>query len=207
MGAGAERAVAATKTFVLSVTAVLHLLAAWDRDAALRSVLATFPVTLARCDAVDWSAAAQVLAGREHAFVVGRGPTLPIAREIALKLAEVPGIHAQAESAAELLHGPISIASPAMAALVLAGDPRSQQSIREAITRLRAAGAAVLLLSPELEAGDDSREVIVIPRAQHDLLQPIVSLCAMYPFLARLARERGRDPDRPPNLQKLTRTI
>jgi glucosamine--fructose-6-phosphate aminotransferase (isomerizing) len=132
---------------------------------------------------------------------------LPIARELALKLKEVPGIHAQAESAAELLHGPISIASPAMPAIVLAGDPRSRQSIRDAIARLRAAGAAVLLLSPELEAEDDGSEVIVIPRAEHDLLQPIVSLCAMYPFLAQLARARGRDPDRPPNLQKLTRTV
>lgn len=205
-GAGHEQAIAATKTFVLSVTAVLHLIAAWDRDATLRTALFGLRSTLESRPAIDWAAAGRKFSGSKHVFVVGRGPALPIAQELALKLEEVPGLHAEARSAAELLHGPIATASPATPAIVFAGDSHSEQSIREAIVRLRCAGAPVLLLAPTAKEGR-SDEVIDVPRAGHELLQPLVSLCTMYPFLAQLAHERGRDPDRSPNLAKSTRTL
>lgn len=203
--AGPERAIAATKTFMLSVSAALHLIAAWNRDAPLHAALAEFPETLERCKDVDCTIATRVLAGREHVFVVGRGPALPVAKELALKLEEVSGLPADAQSAAELLHGPISMASPRMVAIVLAGDRHSRESVRAATARLYAAGVAVLLLAPESEPADGG-EVIHVPEAGHELLQPLVSLYAMYPVLAQLARQRGRDPDRPPHLEKTTLT-
>jgi fructoselysine-6-P-deglycase FrlB-like protein len=60
---------------------------------------------------------------------------------------------ANAQSAAELLHGPIAMASRDMPAIVLAGDRHSRGSVRGA-----------------------------------------------------MARQRGRDPDRPPHLEKSIRT-
>lgn len=205
IGAGPERAVAATKTFVLSATAVLHLIATWGRDVLLSTALAELPAALERCAGVDWSPATRMLGSSAHVFVVGRGPALPVAQELALKLKEVPGLLAEAQSAAELLHGPISIASAGMPAIVFAGDRRSAESVREAVTQLHVAGAPVLLLAPESEPAYGV-EVIRVPDAGHELLQPLVSLCAMYPALAQLARERGRDPDRPPHVEKSTRT-
>lgn len=205
IGAGHEHAIAATKTFVLSATAVLHLIAAWTRDTALREALSGLPTVLARCSPRDCAAATRMFRDGAHVFVVGRGPALPMAKELALKLQEVAGLHAEAQSAAELLHGPIATACAATPAIVFAGDSHSEASVREAIGRLRAAGAAVLLLSPTAEPGG-SDEVIQVANAGHALLQPLVSLFAMYPFLAHLARERGRDPDRSPHLAKATRT-
>jgi glucosamine--fructose-6-phosphate aminotransferase (isomerizing) len=205
IGAGTERAIAATKTFMLSVTAALHLIAAWSRDEALEHALAALPQTLTRCGAENWTAAERALAGASHVFVIGRGPALPIAQELALKLVEVAGLDARAHSAAELLHGPLSLASADTPAIVFAGDRFSHDSVVEAAARLRAAGATVLVL----DAGADrapSGEPIEVPRAGHELLQPLVALNAAYPFIARLARERGRDPDRPPHLEKATLT-
>ena len=43
------------------------------------------------------------------AFVLGRGPGFAIAAEMALKFKETCGIHAEAYSAAEVLHGPAAI--------------------------------------------------------------------------------------------------
>jgi glucosamine--fructose-6-phosphate aminotransferase (isomerizing) len=205
MGAGAEHAIAASKTFALSVTAALHLLAAWGADEALRSALAVLPETLARCGAEDWTAAARALTGYGQLFVVGRGPGLPIARELALKLGEVAGVHAQAFSAAELLHGPISMASAATPAIVFAGDRSSHDSVLQAVAHLRAAGAAVVMLGSHASSATGA-DLVQVPAAGHKLLQPLVALYAAYPFLAQLARERGRDPDRPPHLEKATRT-
>jgi glucosamine--fructose-6-phosphate aminotransferase (isomerizing) len=199
IGAGPEHAVAATKTFVLSVTAALHLIAEWSRDQTLQGALAELPQMLAGRGAEDHTATVRALAGASQVFVVGRGPALPAARELALKLAEVAGLHARAHSAAELLHGPISLASVDTPAIVFAGDGRSRESVLEAADRLREAGATVLMLGGEDSGG-------ALPRAAHDLLRPLVTLYATYPLIAQLAHQRGRDPDRPPHLEKHTRT-
>jgi len=207
MGAGPELAVAATKTFLLSLTALLHLIAEWTRDSALVAALEELPATLTRCDRADWNAAVQLLAEHDDAFVVARGPMLPIGRELALKLKEVCGIHAEALSAAELLHGPISLASPSLPAIVLAGDAPTKASVDEAVSRLHAAGASVIFLSSHEEALGQQAHVVSVPKASDPLLQPVVTLHAAYPLTARIARARGRDPDHPPHLAKITRTI
>jgi glucosamine--fructose-6-phosphate aminotransferase (isomerizing) len=205
IGAGTERAIAATKTFMLSVTAALHLIAAWSRDEALERALAALPQTLTRCGAENWTAAERALARASHVFVVGRGPAFPVAQELALKLVEVAGLDARAHSAADLLHGPISLASADTPAIVFAGDRFGHHSVLDAAARLRAAGAPVLILGADAERAPGG-ELIEVPRAEHELLQPLVALNAAYPFIARLARERGRDPDRPPHLEKATLT-
>jgi glucosamine--fructose-6-phosphate aminotransferase (isomerizing) len=207
IGAGPERAVAATKTFVLSLTAIAHLVAVWSQDRELLGSLAALPTALDRCSAVEWAGAEEIFAGRDDCFVVGRGPSLPVAREIALKLKEVCGVHAEALSAAELLHGPIAIASPEFPVIALEGDDATRATVGAAIRRLRAAGAPVLLISDR----DDGRAAgvarVTIPAAPHPLLQPVVAAQAVYPFLAALASARSRDPDRPPHLEKVTRTL
>jgi glucosamine--fructose-6-phosphate aminotransferase (isomerizing) len=207
IGAGPERAVAATKTFILSLTAICHLVAAWSRDRELFEALAALPAALGRCGTVDWTGADEILAGDGDCYVVARGPSLPIAREIALKLKEVCGIHAEALSAAELLHGPIAIASPEFPVIVLQGDEVTRATVRAAIDRLRAAGAPVLLISGRAEDRARGVTAVTVPAAAHPLLQPLVAAQAAYPFLATLAAKRGRDPDRPPLLEKVTRTL
>jgi glucosamine--fructose-6-phosphate aminotransferase (isomerizing) len=205
IGAGQELATAATKSFLLSATAGLHLVAAWSRDAALLAALRMLPQRLLQQPATAQQEAIDALAHAHDAFVVGRGPTLPIAQELALKLKEVSGLHAEAVSAAELLHGPVSISAPERPAIVLAGDRRSRTSVDEAIARLAEAGAPVLVLScahglRRLSAGH-------APSTVDDTLEPLAALYAAYPFIAALGRMRGRDPDRPPHLAKVTRTL
>jgi glucosamine--fructose-6-phosphate aminotransferase (isomerizing) len=185
------------------------------RNFELKEALSKLPNSLEQCAKVDWSAAMNVLDGHDDVFVVGRGPDLPIARELALKFKEVCGIHAEALSAAELLHGPIAIASAFLPAIVLAGDEQVRPTVDAAVQRLRDAGAPTVLIqaaslqSESADAGVDASasDVVTIPRAPHPLLQPIIAVQAAYPFVAALARARGRDPDAPPHLHKVTRTL
>jgi glucosamine--fructose-6-phosphate aminotransferase (isomerizing) len=205
IGAGPELATAATKSFVLSATAGLHLVAAWARDAALLDALRRLPQTLDQEPPATRDEALDLLAGAQDAFVVGRGPALPVAQELALKLKEVCGLHAEAVSAAELLHGPVTIAAPKRPAIVLGGDAQTQPSMAEAITRLSEAGTPVLVLS--------SRGGLCKPAARPagssgaGVVEPLAALYAAYPFIAALGRARGRDPDWPPHLVKVTRTL
>jgi len=207
VGAGTEVATAATKSFMLSATAGLHLAGKWGRDATLLAALQHFPDVVASAQPGEWGDALDLFAGADDAFVVGRGPALAIAQELALKLAEVCGIHAQALSAAELLHGPIAIAAPNRPAIVFAGDDRTQHSIDESVSRLLAAGSPVLVLSAQYRAAAAAAKMVPVPNAGHPVLQPLAALYATYPFIADLARVRGRDPDRPPHLMKITRTF
>ena len=56
-------------------------------------------------------------------------------------------------------------------------------------------------------SGAAQGNAVVIPQAPDLLLQPVVAAQAAYPFFAALARARGMDPDSPPHLQKVTRTL
>src|SRR5207253_681884 len=86
MGAGAEKSVAAAKSFVASLAALAGLAAAWAADDPLRAALARLPGRVAAAGELDWSAALGVVAAAPSLITIGRGPTLAIAREAALKL-------------------------------------------------------------------------------------------------------------------------
>ena len=106
--AGAERSVAATKSFIAQLLAGARIVAAWQRDEPLQAALQALPEVLRRAAALDWSAALPALTDAERLFVIGRGTGQAIAQEAALKFKETCGLHAEAFSAAEVLHGPMA---------------------------------------------------------------------------------------------------
>src|SRR5215471_1108691 len=86
MAAGPEMSVAATKTFIASLAALLRLTARWTKDVAMQAAVARLPERLAAAARLDWSGALGVLTDSSSLITIGRGPTLAIAREAALKL-------------------------------------------------------------------------------------------------------------------------
>ena len=118
----------------------------------------------------------RLLDRQEDVFVVGRGPVLPVAREFALKLKGVSGIHAEATSAAEILHGPISIASPSLPAIVLAGDRYARPSVEAAVSRLRAAGSPVVLVATGSKSAEQGNGIVATPQTPDPLLEPVVAV-------------------------------
>src|SRR5215212_432713 len=80
MGAGPELSVAATKTFVASLAALMRLTALWTENSAIQAALDRLPDRLTRASDLDWSAALDSLSTAESLMTVGRGPTLAIAR-------------------------------------------------------------------------------------------------------------------------------
>src|ERR1700757_4084040 len=92
--AGAERSVAATKSYIASLAAIVQLVAAWSGDQALAAALEQAPQLLARAWQLDWSAAVRRLVAASNLYVIGRGPGLGVAQEAALKFKETCGLHA-----------------------------------------------------------------------------------------------------------------
>ena len=203
--AGPERSVAATKSVIATLVASARLVASWRDDRDLLAALSRLPERLEAALACDWSPALPVLEHAQSLYVVGRGPGLGIAAETALKLKETSGLLAEALSAAEIQHGPKAVIGPGFPVLAYGlADPGGEDA-RAFAADLAAVGAQVMVASSS-PAGSDALH-LPLPEPLHPLLDPIVALAAFYPLAEALARRRGRDPDRPPGLLKVTRTF
>jgi glutamine---fructose-6-phosphate transaminase (isomerizing) len=202
--AGAERSVAATKSMIASVVAGAFLVAHWSEDSELLAALDRLPSILdLSSDAPPAAAAVETLAGAGSLLVVGRGATHAVAAEAALKLKETSAIHAEAFSSAEVLHGPAGIIGPGFPVLAFAPADAARDGFFAALDRLASFGAAPLIVDCEPHA---RWQTLVALDGGHPLLTPIVALHAFYRVAEATSRRRGRDPDQPPHLRKVTET-
>ncbi len=203
LAAAPERAVAATKSCLASLAAAARLVGTWQDDGPFLARLAALPARLAAAAREDWRAAVPPLAAASRAIVVGRGLGLAIAAEAALKLKETSGLHAEAISGAELRHGPMALIGPGETVLVLAMRGPALAGLVSLAGELRARGATVVLAAPREVAG---RDLTMTETGDPDL-DPLAALQSFYPLAVAVAEARGRNPDAPPNLSKVTRTL
>jgi glutamine---fructose-6-phosphate transaminase (isomerizing) len=202
MAAGPELSVAATKTFIASLAAALRLTAQWTGNDAMRLACERLPRRLEQAAQLDWSEALSPLTEAHSLVAIGRGPTLAIAREAALKLKETCALHAEAFSGAEFRHGPIALVSSTYPILVLAPTDESALGFSDLVADLRGKGACVLVGEPG-ERLPGRLPALAPDQADADAVCLIQSF---YAFLVRLAAQRGTNVDRPRHLQKVTRT-
>jgi glucosamine--fructose-6-phosphate aminotransferase (isomerizing) len=202
LSAGPELSVAATKTFIATLAAILRLTAAWGGNGELRRALARLPVHLERAAAFDWSASFAALTGAASMMTIGRGPTLAIAAEAALKLKETCGLHAEAFSGSEFLHGPVSLVSKGFPILMFMPGDQAAVALRRLEADLRRKGAAVFATAH----GKPSAGRLPASASGHSETDAICLIQSFYAMLVRLAQLRGSDADKPRHLQKVTRT-
>ncbi|HKE49125.1 MAG TPA: SIS domain-containing protein [Rhodanobacteraceae bacterium] len=201
--AGPELSVAATKSFLCSLSAILHLVAEWKDDAVLRDALARVPAALNDDAKLDWHSLVDGLADARSLFVVGRGLGLAAAQEAALKLKETCGIHAEAFSAAEVQHGPMTLVGPGFPVVFFVQDDDTQASTLEVAATFRARGAHVWTIGAEAGGCD----TLPLPSGVDAACTPLVAVHRFYEAVNALAVRLGRDPDSPPHLSKVTETV
>ena len=201
--AGPEKSVAATKSFITSLTAGARLAGTWREDKELLGGLQALPQALEAACALDWSAGIETLAGAERMMVIGRGMSLAIAQEAALKFKETCAIQAEVFSSAEVKHGPMALVDAGYPMLVFAPRGPAQAGLVALAAEMRGRGANVLLAAP---ANVPERQLTLATTASEDL-DPIAAIQSFYLLVEAVSRARGRDPDRPPHLNKVTTTV
>ena len=200
IGAGTERAVAATKTVALTMMAGAQLVATLTCDRELGEALQRLPQRLADALACDWSAWGGSLDTASAAFVAARGYGFGTAREIALKLTETLRLPALGYSTAELRHGPRAAIGPATPVLVLRQGDETAATADDLVRDLRRAGNTVF------SAGGPEATLPWL-EDDHPVSDPIAMLLPAYRAIEVAARRRGLDPDNPPYLNKVTSTL
>jgi glutamine---fructose-6-phosphate transaminase (isomerizing) len=202
--AGEERSVAATKSMIASLVAGLSLTAHWSEDAELAAALETLPTILDASREPPPEQTIEALAKTGSLYVIGRGATFAVAAEAALKLKETSAIHAEAFSSAEVLHGPAGVIGAGFPVLCFTPADAARDGFLETAERLASFGAAPLMV----DVGPHPRwPTLIAPDGGHALTTPVAALHAFYRLAEAVARRRGRDPDQPPHLVKVTRTL
>lgn len=197
--AGAERSVAATKSYLASLAALLQLAAYWKQDDALRAALQHLPGALRQAWQCEWNAVTDGLVEAGNLFVLGRGLGLGAAQEAALKFKETCGLHAEAYSSAEVKHGPMALVGPGFPVLAFAQPDETGAGTRAVAEEFAARGAQVWL------AGADGG--LPVAAAPHPLCAPLLTVQSFYRAINELALRRGHNPDLPPHLNKVTETV
>ena len=219
--AGMEEAVAATKSYIGSLTAILHFLAIYEssnsrvhpvahsNEISLSEALPKLPILMREALNLDWRDLSKFLQEATDTVVLGRGFGYPIAQESALKLKETSSIHAEAFSSAEFLHGPMALIKKAFPVLLYLQNDQTLKGSLMTAKKIMDAGGRVVVMSPkklvELD-GTLATQVFWLPESVHPLIDSVLGIQAFYLMAARLAVSRGFNPDAPVLLKKVTET-
>ena len=206
--AGVEKSVAATKTFLASLSALGQICAALKKDHDLLSLFHGLPDKLLQAQKWDWQQAVPVIATAENLFILGRGIGFGIAQEAALKLKETCRLHAEAFSPAEVMHGPMALLQSGFPVLAFGQADETEIMMQQQLSALSQKGATLIYAAniADIEASDQKIELPAV-RDVAPQIMPLLLIQRFYLLLDQIAQKRGLDPDRPHHLQKVTETL
>lgn len=199
--AGPEKSVAATKSYIATLAALTDIAATWSADRDLADALDRLPADLGAAWDADWAQSPPFVDAR-NLFVLGRGLTLGIALEAALKFNETTGIFAAAFSIAEVAHGPMALVERDFPILVFPPHDRAAAGTEALIADFAARGADIAVAG----GGLPGTRTLPLADGLHPATAPIAMIQAFYRMINAVALARGRNPDRPPSLNKVTET-
>lgn len=144
------------------------------------------------------------LATARDAYFLGRDLDLPVAMEGALKLKEISYVHAEAQAAGEMKHGPLALLEagvPLVAVMTQAQvAAKTAANVTEGTTR-GAVAIGVIRRDLDDERGFETERTFRIP-AGSDETRPVLAVLPLQLLAYETAVARGTDVDRPRNLAK-----
>lgn len=202
LGAGAEVAVAATKSYVCQQLA-LYLIA--------KACVSDFPpkeLIDGLCDCVrtlNLHSLYEDRIKRANLFFIGKGLDFVTALEGALKFKEITCKTADAYQAGELKHGTIALIDSKSVVVVIATEHRDKERVEASVSELRSRGAYVISLSSVGDVG--ANKTLPLPFVSDRLLYPVLSVVPLQSLALTASLCLGLDPDKPRNLAKSVTVI
>ena len=207
--AGAEKAVAATKTYTTELMSIAMLSAALSDSKERWAQLASVPEWAQYVLKLDETIAqmAQRYRYMTHCVVLGRGFNYATAYEWALKLKELTYTIAEPYSSADFQHGPIAMVEGGFPILAVAPKGKVFDSMKEMLTRLRNQhGAELVLISDDVDSLALAQSPIQLPPQIPEWLTPLVGIIPAQLFACHLTTVKGYDTEKPRSITKVTET-
>lgn len=117
-----------------------------------------------------------------------------MAKEAALKLKEVCGIHAEAFSSAKFLHGPATLVAKQIAIIDIDLNDETSHALKAQIAEMKKRGAKVMQLTG-------------LASNMHPRLAPLTILQRFYLDVEKISVATGLNPVAPSGLNKITQTL
>jgi glutamine---fructose-6-phosphate transaminase (isomerizing) len=190
--AGQEVCVAATKTFTNQLITLFALAKGLgNKEIHLDEIPGRIGQTIMQNEE-HIKKLAKELHKKHDIFVLGRGMTYPLAREFALKLKEIPYMHAEGMMAGELKHGTLALIEPGTPVVSLI--PNRNPDMISSTKEVEARGAKTIIVSNT----DGDLHLPACCDAEFGIYSGIVGHLLSY-YIAKL---RGCPIDKPRNLAK-----
>jgi glucosamine--fructose-6-phosphate aminotransferase (isomerizing) len=207
--AGAEKAVAATKTYTAELMAVAMLSTALGENKKAWTELAKIPAwmkqTLKQSDFISQSA--QRYRYIDQTVVLGRGFNYATAFEWALKMKELTYIIAEPYSSADFAHGPIAMMVSGYPVFAVAPKGKVFDSMLAMLKRLRSdLSAELVVISNDKRALSLAQVPLTIPADVPEWLSPLVSILPAQLFAYHLTLAKGYNTEQPRSIRKVTET-
>ncbi len=207
--AGAEKAVAATKTYTTELMTIAMLSAALSGNkkqwSELGRVSGWMKSVLGQDDFIAQSA--QRYRYIDQTVVLGRGFNYATAFEWALKLKELSYLIAEPYSSADFAHGPIAMVESGYPVFAIAPKGKVFKSMLEMLQRLRREiSSELVVISNEKRALSLAQVPLPIPADVPEWLSPLVSILPAQLFAYHLTLAKGYDTEKPRTIRKVTKT-
>ncbi len=207
--AGAEKAVAATKTYTTELMAIAMISAALNNSEEQWQELASVAKWAEQALVLDQEIAqmAQRYRYMNQCVVLGRGFNYATAFEWALKLKELTYVVAEPYSSADFQHGPIAMVEGGFPVLAVAPNGKVRESMQDMLTRIRKEkNAELVVISDHADLLALAQSPIQLPSQIPEWLTPLVCIIPAQLFACHLTNVKGYDTEKPRSITKVTET-
>ncbi|MBN2142676.1 glutamine--fructose-6-phosphate transaminase (isomerizing) [Candidatus Woesearchaeota archaeon] len=196
--AGQEVAVASTKAFVNQSVLLLRLAQEFGYKVNLSNLGEKIKGIFSQKD--DIKRIAKQVSSSRDAYVLGRGQTYPVAREIALKVKEITYMHAEGMMGGELKHGTIALIDKGTPVISLIGC--NDEDMVSNTKEVEARGAEIITITNNASQCRGSAKNTVFIDTDNDGKFGILACVAGQLLAYYVAEALGREIDKPRNLAK-----
>jgi glucosamine--fructose-6-phosphate aminotransferase (isomerizing) len=202
MRAGPEIGVAATKSYMAQLAALMQIVNV-RCDGAFDDVLSHAHLAIGEVLLQEVRDAVALCSEAEHVFFVGRGAFYPVSMEGALKMKEISYVHAEGYAAGELKHGPFALLTAETPVVAICTPGPTYGVMASNIKEMKARKAPIIALgvAGDTELAEITDIFIPIPNT-HLLIQVLTASVILQLLAYHTACALKCDVDKPRNLAK-----
>ena len=202
INAGEERSIAATKTFVLTLTIIIKLISAILLKQDTLKNLLELPNLLQKEIDNNWDH--EIIEKKiSSGFIISRGIGFAISNEIALKFKELCQEQIEPYSSAEVMHGPKILIDNTFKVFTLSLNDHSGKTVNKDTNELKNKTNYLYEITSNSQFGPR----LLFKKNKSSELDPLIVMTKFYPWIIKYSLSKGMNPDNPRYLSKITKTF